>query len=173
MKLIKFKVENFRSVKDSGWITCDDVTTLVGINEAGKSNLLLALWKMNPASGGDIDPLHDMPVSSLSLMRKNEDSTIFITAEFELQDTAQILIDAGYAVNENTTVQISRYYDGNYSVDFPNGEPNVNLSADENEGNDKNELVDLILENLPVFVYYSLLWQFGYENIFATRNKMA
>jgi len=155
MKLIKFKVENFRSVKDSGWITCDDVTTLVGINEAGKSNLLLALWKMNPASGGDIDPLHDMPVSSLSLMRKNEDSTIFITAEFELQDTAQILIDAGYAVNENTTVQISRYYDGNYSVDFPNGEPNVNLSADENEGNDKNELVDLILENLPVFVYYS------------------
>jgi len=155
MKLIKFKVENFRSVKDSGWITCDDVTTLVGINEAGKSNLLLALWKMNPASGGEIDPLHDMPVSSLSLMRKDEDSTIFITAEFELQDTAQILIDAGYAVNENTTVQISRYYDGNYSVEFPNGEPNVNLSADENEGNDKNELEDLILENLPIFVYYS------------------
>ena len=38
MKLIRYRVMNFRSVKDSGWINCDDVTTLVGINEAGKSN---------------------------------------------------------------------------------------------------------------------------------------
>ena len=39
MKLVRYRVMNFRSVKDSGWINCDDVTTLVGINEAGKSNL--------------------------------------------------------------------------------------------------------------------------------------
>lgn len=37
MKLLKYKVLNFRSVEDSGWIECDDVTTLVGINESGKS----------------------------------------------------------------------------------------------------------------------------------------
>lgn len=42
MILKKYKVENFRSVLDSGWIECENVTTLVGINEAGKSNLLLA-----------------------------------------------------------------------------------------------------------------------------------
>ena len=47
MQLLRYKVENFRSVEDSGWIECDNVTTLVGINEAGKSNLLLALWKLN------------------------------------------------------------------------------------------------------------------------------
>ena len=46
MKLQRFKVANFRSVIDSGWITVDDVTTLVGINESGKSNILLALWKL-------------------------------------------------------------------------------------------------------------------------------
>ena len=62
MKLIRYKVTNFRSVKDSGWIECSDVTTLVGINEAGKSNLLLALWKLNPAKDGEIDPLHDLPL---------------------------------------------------------------------------------------------------------------
>lgn len=55
MRLIKYRVEKFKSVMDSGWIDCDDVTTLVGVNEAGKSNLLLALWKLNPAKGGAIN----------------------------------------------------------------------------------------------------------------------
>jgi len=31
MKLNKFRVTNFRSIQDSGWVECDDVTTLVGI----------------------------------------------------------------------------------------------------------------------------------------------
>lgn len=43
MKLLRYRVENFRSVENSGWIDCDNVTTLVSINESGKSNLLLAL----------------------------------------------------------------------------------------------------------------------------------
>ena len=46
MTLKRFRVMNFRSVMDSGWIDCDDVTSLVGINEAGKSNVILALWKL-------------------------------------------------------------------------------------------------------------------------------
>ena len=44
MKLTKFKVTNFRSVDDSGWIEADAVTALIGVNESGKTNLLLPLW---------------------------------------------------------------------------------------------------------------------------------
>lgn len=55
MKLTKYRVTKFRSVQDSNWIDCDNVTTLVGVNESGKSNLLLALWKLNPARAGKID----------------------------------------------------------------------------------------------------------------------
>lgn len=66
MKLKKFKVTHFRSVMDSGWVSCDDVTTLIGINESGKSNILLALWKLKPTRGGEIDYLHDLPVTELS-----------------------------------------------------------------------------------------------------------
>ena len=36
MTLKRFRVTKFRSIMDSGWIDCDDVTSLVGINEAGK-----------------------------------------------------------------------------------------------------------------------------------------
>ena len=54
MKLTKFRVHDFKSIRDSGEICCGDITTLIGINEAGKSNVLLALWKLNPARGGEI-----------------------------------------------------------------------------------------------------------------------
>ena len=37
MKLTKFKVTNFRSVDDSGWIEVDAVTALIGVNESGKT----------------------------------------------------------------------------------------------------------------------------------------
>ena len=54
MKLTRFRVTNFRSVKDSGWVDVDDVTALIGVNESGKTNLLLPLWKLNPALDGEI-----------------------------------------------------------------------------------------------------------------------
>lgn len=67
MTLKRFRVTNFRSIIDSGWVECDDVTSLVGINEAGKSNVILALWKLKPVRDGEIDMLHDMPTKQYNI----------------------------------------------------------------------------------------------------------
>ncbi len=48
MKLKEFRVREFRSVWDSGTVKVDDVTCLVGKNEAGKTALLKALYRLNP-----------------------------------------------------------------------------------------------------------------------------
>nr|VFK42897.1 MAG: AAA ATPase domain-containing protein [Candidatus Kentron sp. TC] len=48
MKLGKFRVYNFRNIVDSGWVEMDDIITLVGKNESGKTSLLQALWKFHP-----------------------------------------------------------------------------------------------------------------------------
>ena len=61
MKLARFRVTNFRSVEDSGWVDVDDVTALIGVNESGKTNLLLPLWKLKPACDGEIQPTSDYP----------------------------------------------------------------------------------------------------------------
>lgn len=121
MKLIRYKVTNFRSVKDSGWIECSDVTTLVGINEAGKSNLLLALWKLNPAKDGDIDPLHDLPIKIYSSEREHLSSIAFIIADFELSavDARKIAGKANCTDEEASVVRVTRYFDGEYAVEFP------------------------------------------------------
>lgn len=51
MKLVSFRVYNFRSINDSGSIDISRNTALIGRNESGKSNLLLALYSLKPPEG--------------------------------------------------------------------------------------------------------------------------
>ena len=51
MKLKQFQVFNYRSINDSGSIEVRDRTALVGRNESGKTNLLLALQSLKPPEG--------------------------------------------------------------------------------------------------------------------------
>jgi energy-coupling factor transporter ATP-binding protein EcfA2 len=82
MQLKSFRVRNFRSVDDSGVIETDNVTALIGINESGKSNLLLPLWKLNPAKDGEIKPTADFPRKSYNDFRNMEQKPVFIEATF-------------------------------------------------------------------------------------------
>ena len=167
MKLQRFKVTNFRSVIDSGWISVDDVTTLVGINESGKSNILLALWKLNPVSGGKIDVLHDLPVSKLAELRDQLENTCFIEAVFSLDTSAKLFKDKfGVDFKEDDEIHIERYYDEDYSWEFCDETKEAAVTAltkptkdDEGEevkaeySNDK--IWNIIQSEMPGFVYYS------------------
>ena len=121
MTLKRFRVTNFRSVMDSGWIDCDKVTTLVGINEAGKSNVILALWKLKPVRDGEIDPLHDMPAKEYSSWRSIPDEITFISADFELDGslTSRVMALCNCTRDIASIVNIERRYDGMYVVSFP------------------------------------------------------
>ncbi len=63
MKLTKVHITNFRSIQDSTEFNIDDATCLVGKNEAGKTALLKALYRLNPINegDGDFDPTEDYP----------------------------------------------------------------------------------------------------------------
>ena len=120
MKLTKFRVTNFRSVNDSGWIDVDDVTALIGVNESGKSNLLLALWKLKPANEGDIQPTSDYPKAQFGDIRPEPGKYAFISAEFDTGPSANWLAQkAGISPDEAAKVVVTRYFDGEHTVDFP------------------------------------------------------
>lgn len=51
MKLKQFRIQNYRSITDSGIIHVGQLTSLLGRNESGKSNLLRALHSLNPSDG--------------------------------------------------------------------------------------------------------------------------
>ena len=120
MKLTKFKVTNFRSVEDSGWIEVDAVTALIGVNESGKTNLLLPLWKLNPARDGEIQPTSDFPKIMFGPISDDPGKYPFITAEFTTDDAAKRIAEAaGIASEAAQVVQVTRFFDGHYRVHFP------------------------------------------------------
>ena len=121
MKLLRFRVREFRSVTDSGWIEIEDVTALIGTNEAGKTNLLLPLWKLKPASVGGIDPISDYPRKRYNQIRNLQTKPRFIEAMFELPDklAQEIALLTKVAFEFIQIVSVSRDFDGNYFIDFP------------------------------------------------------
>ena len=62
MRLIQFRVQNFRSVQSTDWIDVMSITAFVGQNEAGKSNLCEALYRVNPALPDQFKVDEDWPV---------------------------------------------------------------------------------------------------------------
>jgi predicted ATPase len=133
MKLLAFRVTEFRSVDDSGWIDTDDVTALIGTNEAGKTNVLVPLWKLKPAKNGAIEPLADYPRKRYNEIRGMKKKPVFIRAKFELapatrKEVAQLLKIAEEKAKEAV---VSRDFDGKYYVEFPKAgqEPTVATDA--------------------------------------------
>lgn len=68
MKLTSARVTEFRSVWDSGEFSIGDITCLVGKNEAGKTALLKAMYRINPivASDANFDVTDDYPRAYVS-----------------------------------------------------------------------------------------------------------
>lgn len=121
MKLVRYQVTNFRSVKASGWIESGDVSALIGVNESGKTNLLLPLWKFNPARDGELQPTSDYPKRIFTDIRAKPGTYSFITAEFETGGLADRLsLAAGVPATNLNLVRVTRYYDGRYEINFPN-----------------------------------------------------
>src|SRR5690606_8064658 len=137
-KLTKFRVQNFRSIEDSGWIDAENVTCLVGTNESGKTNLLLALWKLNPANDEPVVPLIDYPRKKYHNYSSTNGEEIFISAEFEFGDAIadQLSKVTGWHHSLMKNVVISRRYNGNYDYSF------VRNKLSSFEGNDLKSLFE-------------------------------
>lgn len=123
---MKFQVENFRSVADSGWIETSDVTALIGTNESGKTNLLMPLWKLNPAGkDGAVNLLADAPRNQYNVIRDAEKKPIFIRAVLELEDAEadSVAAIASRPREDVRFASVDRDLDGNCFIGFPNDQP--------------------------------------------------
>ena len=124
MKAIAFRVRNFRNIDDSDWISLDKVTAFVGRNESGKTALLKALHKFNPATPEPYDAQRDFPrdrytrdyVSNGS----NSDEWPVCSVRYEIPDDlqAQIAELLGDDCAPPSTVVLTRYYDGSLDCEY-------------------------------------------------------
>ena len=118
MKAIRFRVQNFRNVDDSGWISLEKVTAFVGRNESGKTSLLKALHKFNPATPEPYDPQREFPrdryTSDYVSNGSNGKDWPVCSVEFEIPEELRIeiaeILKEGGDIPEKVTA--TRYYDG-------------------------------------------------------------
>ncbi len=100
MRLLRYKVNKFRSVKGTDWIEVDHLACFVGVNESGKTNLLLPLWKFNPADDATkIDLLLDYPRDEYSELDDEDSGRLdecFIETVFEIDEPEIEAIEQAY-----------------------------------------------------------------------------
>ena len=146
MKLTKFRVTNFRSIEDSTWIDCNNITNIIGVNEAGKSNALLALWKLHPARDGEINLLEDLPRNKYASLKGSCDDLKFIEAHFELDEELCNKFSklSNHSPEEFSSVYIARKYNGNYIYQFKNEKKAPPLSSQ-----DVNAPIEAFLNKVP------------------------
>jgi predicted ATP-dependent endonuclease of OLD family len=128
MKLLKARIQNFKSIDDSGWVDVDQVTCLVGKNESGKTAWVQALCKLNPVAGqpSDFDYELEYPRKRLQPYKRvhHDDPAVVVQAVFELtdQEVAAIEEQFGEGALTSRTVTLTKTYDNTTSWTIPRDE---------------------------------------------------
>ena len=137
MRLRSFQVKRFRNVVDSGEIAVEEqVTCLVGKNEAGKSALLEALYLLNPAYDDDAFNVDDQYPKWLAVEDRrrgdlNDVSPIRVTLELEDHEFEEVVETFGAGVLTGRELKVSKRYGGgrNWTVDWSEKAAVKNLLA--------------------------------------------
>ena len=112
MKLISFRIKNFRSIRDTGWheLAHDNITCLIGQNESGKTSILEGLKAFY-----DGVLIEDMLRSDLSLPEVACKFSFNIDEYQKAIDTEQLCPDIRKKLNEVGTVTIIRKWEPDLS----------------------------------------------------------
>nr|VFK00585.1 MAG: AAA ATPase domain-containing protein [Candidatus Kentron sp. H]VFK00659.1 MAG: AAA ATPase domain-containing protein [Candidatus Kentron sp. H]VFK04645.1 MAG: AAA ATPase domain-containing protein [Candidatus Kentron sp. H] len=116
MKLKKFRVCNFRNIVDSGWVEMDDIITLVGKNESGKTSLLQALWKFNPHKNHPYILDREWPRGR---RKERSPEQVVIETEFDFNEEERAaLAEIHESTASVTGVRIEKDYQGSFFYTF-------------------------------------------------------
>lgn len=119
MILKKAKVTEYKSIWNSGEFEIGDITCLVGKNEAGKTAILEALYKVNPIISGDsgFDVTDDYPRAYVSdyeeeVREEEREPAQVIEAHFELEEDDRKEAEAQFGpdIFENHNLVEFSYY---------------------------------------------------------------
>ena len=128
MRLTNARITEFQSVLDSNDFSIGDITCLVGKNEAGKTALLKALYRLNPIVDTDttFDPTHDYPRQDVVAYkrdvqadRRNPARVVHATYALDADEIAAIKSTFGPKClkSEAPTVILSKDYENTYTID--------------------------------------------------------
>ena len=126
IKAIRFRVQNFRNIDDSGWIPLEGVTAFVGRNESGKTALLKALHKFNPATPVPYNPQREFPRDRYTHDYENGADWPVCSVAFKIGESLHKEMEAVLdGVPPPQEAICTRFYDGSLQIQF---EPAVQIT---------------------------------------------
>ncbi len=118
MRIQSFRIRKFRNIEDSGDINLtDDLTCIIGKNQAGKTALLRALHKFNPHEPDPYDIRWEWPRGQRT---SRDPKQIVCEVRFGLDDSEREHL--GQLTDKQMTaryVVITKDYEGTFEVHFP------------------------------------------------------
>ncbi len=115
----RFQVLNYRNIDDSGWIPIERVTAFVGRNEAGKTALLKALHKFNPAVEEPYNPQREFPRDRFTAKYRGGAEWPVCRVDFKLSAKFRTeLAERLDGAEVPPTAVLTRYYDGALTSEY-------------------------------------------------------
>ena len=110
-----FRVKKFKCIDDTGWVDIEDVTSLIGKNQSGKTAFLEAITKLNPVYGsGNYEPYKEYPRDEWTEYKQNheENPAVVVEAKFQLSewDISSIEGRYGEGILDEKTAIVSKNY---------------------------------------------------------------
>jgi hypothetical protein len=127
--LAAFRVQNFKRIHDTGWVSCRDLTALVGKNESGKSAVMRGLSKIKPSDGELYDGLREFPRSRFTDEFATQDwpvASVRLTLD---DDEREELEEFHPSLAAAKTAEVTRRYSGKYIVGFDPAPPTLDIST--------------------------------------------
>src|SRR5881396_2052389 len=116
MKLRSFRVQNYRCIDDSGEAPVEHIKALVGKNESGKTTILKALHKFNPATPEPLNGLKEFPRRRF---HEYEDKATVVELKFSLDhEEREVLSQIDPRLEEVSGASVTRDYAGRYAVEI-------------------------------------------------------
>ncbi len=165
MRLEKFRITNYRNILDSDWIQVQNVTAIVGQNEAGKSNLFEALYCLHSYVDSRYNPDEDWPVDDWKGKRDSKGKRVaaayFVFDEGEAADLVAYALETRHDSEGNEVeveqpeppegVRIFAWRNYGYITAFKLTDVDGNSIEDE-LGLSSKKISEWAAENIPRFV---------------------
>ncbi|MES3518429.1 MAG: ATP-binding protein, partial [Natronomonas sp.] len=160
MELQDLRVQNYKCIDDTGWVSIENLTCLIGKNESGKTAFMEAVEALNPSFGdGEYTPYKQYPRDRWPeyKRRHDDDPAVVASARFRLDDEEITELESEYGALTGQTAVLHKDYANELHWDVPFDPDDL----DEDPAAVANDAgKELLADSVPAFRYvgeYSII----------------